>query len=247
MEIIQLQSTPTLPPPEIHPAAKEAACASIARARKIEDVSNIDALAKSADAQEQLRRLVKITEASRSELKRPILDAGRAIDAAAKEFSAPLEAEAMRLGRLSATFLEAERKREAERRREAEEAERKRLADLAAEQAAAEKAGDFSSETAAAAEERAIADVVEIRKAAAAESKTPKGATLRKTWKFEVEDIRALASAHPELVEIKPRTAAIRAVIKDHDLPGVRRWRESTMCMRTGRGRAEEVIDEYDY
>lgn len=238
-------------PPALHPAARAAAAAALEASGNIQKVATKEALEQAAAAQAELKRLQKLAEASRKEMKAPLLEAGRAIDGIVKEFAGPLDSEARRIGKLSSAYLEAERRREAEARKKAEAAEQRRLAELQQKQRELVKSGKLDDEAAATLENEAIEDVMQIREQSAAEAKrAPAGAVLRKTWHFEVEDIAALHAARPELVELKPRNAAIRSIIKDHDLPGVRRWQESSMTMRTGpagEAEARDVIDKYDY
>lgn len=112
----------------------------------------------------ELKNLLATVEASRVDIKSPVLDLGRKIDDAAKRFRHDIEAEVDRLTKCITTFQIAERKRaeEAERLRlneiarleklrlEAEQAERQRQTEAAAAQEAQRKADEaaFMADTA---------------------------------------------------------------------------------------------------
>ena len=120
-------------------------------------VTRVDSLLSAETAAETLRALKDFTrtiESARKDVKEPVLDLGKRIDALAKELTAQLEAEANRLGGIIGTWQaeqeriarEAREKAEAEERRLWEEAkarevaEAKRLADLEAERQRVAKA-----------------------------------------------------------------------------------------------------------
>jgi len=122
--------------------------ALLAEAKSIAVVSDEWSLEEAVGHLRTLQGLVKSVEKSRTEVKSPVLDLGRAIDAKAKEFVSQVEAEATRINRL-VTEYQAEQRRiaaaaesarqaelvriEAEKRRAAEEQERLRREAEAAE------------------------------------------------------------------------------------------------------------------
>jgi hypothetical protein len=187
------------------------------------------------DAARAIASLIKAVETSRKEAKAPVLDLGQRIDATAKEFIKDVLAEEARLKRLLTDYeieqrrlaMEAERKRqEEERRRQAEEAAR--MAEIARQVQAAERAERQAlnerdreaaetrrmvADEAAAAERAAVAErqanlpvVVEAPRVA--------GTVVREEWNFDVLDLKAFAQAHPDLVEITVKRAAVLQKIR---------------------------------
>ncbi len=74
----------------------------------------------------ELKEFTKTIEAARSEVKAPVLDLGKRIDALAKELTQTLEGESDRLGRLIGSW-QAEQNRIAEETRKRAEAEERRI------------------------------------------------------------------------------------------------------------------------
>jgi len=188
-----------------------------------------------ADALRGLRAITKAVESSRTTAKAPVLELGRRIDGAAKEFNASAEAEIARITAMLTAYeveqrriaAEAERQRqEEERRRQAEEAAR--MAEITRQQQAAARAELLANteRERAAAEARRIAaeSAAAIERAAAAErqanlpvvTERPKvvGTIVREEWNFEVLDLKAFAQAHPDLVEITVKRAAVLQKIR---------------------------------
>ena len=114
----------------------------LAEARGISAVTDNASLTLAVESATKLRRLTKAIEAGRTTAKAPVLDIGRRIDALAKEFIRPAEAEEARLLGMVSRYqaeqarvaAEAERKRQEELRK-AEEARQKAEAELRAKQA----------------------------------------------------------------------------------------------------------------
>jgi hypothetical protein len=184
------------------------------------------------EAARAIASLLKAVETSRKEAKAPVLDLGQRIDATAKEFIKDVLAEEARLKRLLTDYeieqrrlaMEAERKRQEEERklRAAEEA---RLAEIRRrEEAARRDAMMAETEAQRIAAERAQAAAVAERVAAAAartvvapvpiQSVKAAGTIVRDEWNFEVTDLAAFAAAHPELVEITVKRAAVLQKIR---------------------------------
>jgi hypothetical protein len=196
-----------------------------------------------------LKTLAKACEKSRAEVKAPVLNAGRMIDTAARDYLAPLETEVRRLESLAARFVR-EKQAELERKRRIAE-ETARIEALKAEQArraeeeAARKvreAATLSERLAAKAEAEKHAQASQqqaqvfaeaaARLAAPAVSVSVAGASVAEVWDYSVEDIIALAVARPDLVEIVPRRAAILRAIKDGPIPGLRTFSTTRVTAR---------------
>lgn len=142
---------------------------ALAVAKPIVKVTNGDEQTAAISAVAVIKGLISGTESTREEIKKPYLDAGRAIDAKAKEYVKELNEEADRIQRLVGAFqrMEAEKAEQARREQErqqreaemAEQRERDRLTKiesdrLAAEQAAANARTKKAREAAAAEAER---------------------------------------------------------------------------------------------
>jgi len=186
------------------------------------------------DAARAIASLIKAVETSRKEAKAPVLDLGQRIDATAKEFIKDVLAEEARLKRLLTDYeieqrrlaMEAERKRQEEERklrvaemarleeiRNREQAARRdaMMAETEAQRIAAERAracAEFDRAAAAAAATRIAAAPAPIQPVKAA------GTVVRDEWNFEVTDLTGFAAAHPELVEITVKRAAVLQKIR---------------------------------
>ena len=182
----------------------------------------------------ELQDLLKAVESSRGEVKAPVLELSRKIDATAKTFCAPLEEEKTRLSRLLGAYQQAERDKAAEAMRKAQEEARRIAYEEAQKLAKVEAAHGIDSAETKAANDAAAEKVAEARVAVAQVTPVqPKGTAVKRTWKFEVQDIKALAAAHPELVVVSPNTAAINAVIKhNQSIPGLRVWEDIQTIVR---------------
>jgi hypothetical protein len=181
-----------------------------------------------------LHSLIKAVEESRKEVKAPVLDLASKIEATAKSFAAPLEEEKARLSRLLGAYQQAERDKAAEAVRKAQEEARRVAYEEAKKLAKVEAAHGIDSIETKAANDAAAEKVAEARVAVALVAPPqPKGTAVKRTWKFELQDIKALAAAHPELVVVSPNTAAINAVIKhNQSIPGLRVWEDIQTIIR---------------
>lgn len=191
-----------------------------------------------ADMQSFQRKI----EALRKEAKDPALQIGKRIDAMARELTDPLDEHITRLKHACGAFRaeearkaeEARRAREEEVRKAQEEVMRKAKAEQerieAERRAADEKAAAAKNElerAKAEAERQRLADeqakalrAAEAQAKAAADAIVPvaapakrTGTQLKRSVEFTVTDVLALAKAHPELVEIKPRDGEIRKAL----------------------------------
>jgi multidrug efflux pump subunit AcrA (membrane-fusion protein) len=219
----------------ISPAAIDIRDAIVASAGWISKVTTQSHFTSAVEALKRLRVVAKSVEASRVEIKGPVLEIGKRIDATAKQFVAEVDTEILRLTALLTSYeveqrriaAEAERQRqEEERRRQAEEAAR--MAEITRQQQAAARAellANTERERAAAEARRIEAEkAAAIERAAAAERQAnlpvvvepPKvaGTVVREDWTFEVTDLRAFSKAYPDLVEITIRRADVLKMIR---------------------------------
>jgi hypothetical protein len=179
-------------------------------------------------------------EAARTRAKAPVLEIGKRIDALAKDLVAQVQAESTRISRVLGAF-ELEEKRKADEARWLAENEARRVADEALRKAAAARssapdalAADRAADVVTA---QAAEQIVALKQAAAnAAPARQAGTAVREDVVFEVTDIRALYSAHPELVTLEPNGAAIRAILRANpnlQVPGLRHWREAKLNIRS--------------
>ena len=198
---------------------------------KIEDAMDADA---AAQILRDIAAQLKSCEAARTEIKGPVLDITRKIDATAKSFVAPLESEKDRLSRLLGAYQQAERDKAAEAMRKAQEEARRVAYEEAQKLAKVEAAHGIDSAETKAATVASAEKVAEARVAVAQVAPTqPKGTAVKRTWKFEVTNMSLLAAAHPELVVVSANTAAINAVIKhNQNIPGLRCWEDIQTIIR---------------
>jgi len=171
-----------------------------------------------------LTTFTRLIESGRTSVKKPVLDIGRQIDGVAKELVGTIKSESDRLSKLLGTY-------QAEQRRQAEakvQEEQRKLQQEAEERARAITAAPTEELRQEAMEDAKIA--LAAQQDAVAEVTPPKidGTQVRKTWKFEVTDIKALYKAAPYLCNIEPNSDAIRAAIKNGEqFPGLRTWQEA--------------------
>ena len=247
-EKLEIVVSGPLPRPEIEltPAAFNAREVALTESGNVKAIASVTDLDNAARALTKIKSLTRSVEDSRKDVKAPVLDVGRRIDAIAKDYLSPLEAEAKRLSAMVGTYQEAER-RKAERIRQEEAAKQQAaLAEMQEKQAAAMASGDLEAADAARAE---AADKLAASQLAVidAEGHKADGLTTRTNWKFEVTDAKALYAARPELCLIEPNNAAIRAVIKStkgEAIAGLRIWQEAGAIVRNA---APVDVEKYDY
>lgn len=200
--------------------------AAVEWAEVITEVSSPAHLEAAVDAQKDLAAIAKLVETNREQVKAPVLDLGRKIDATAKAFIAPVEVHRVRLNTLVTDYRSEVRKRELEEERK--RAEEQHRANLERQRQEAEQRR--REEDARKANLPPPAPVVAPPPVVVVEvvpppAPKPAGLIEKDEWDFEVLDVRALAAARPDLVTITERRADIlRAIRKDNvrDLPGVR-------------------------
>jgi hypothetical protein len=243
LEIVVSGSLPS-PQIELSPAAFNARTVALEASGRIKAIASVADLDAAAGALTKLKSLTRSVEDSRKEVKAPVLEVGKRIDATAKDYLAPLEVEAKRLSVIVGAFQEAARRKAEKDREEAARVQAEALAELNAKQAEALANGDEAAADAARAE---AADKIAASQLAVidAEGPKPQGIVTRTSWKFEVVDITALHAARPELCLIEPNNAAIRAVVKTGaQISGLRVWQEAGAIVR---GTTQIKPEEYDY
>lgn len=192
-----------------------------------------------ADVLKRATQLARGIEADRTTVKAPILALGKKIDALAKEITAELNDEIGRVSRVLGSYQLAEKQKAEAAERLARDEARRIQAEAEQQAREAAKAADSETEALAAASEimdTAAAKIVETRKAIVS-TVAPKAAdtAVRVDVCFEVTDIVALYAARPELVNLEPNGAAIRAICKANpklQLPGLRHWTEAKTNIR---------------
>jgi hypothetical protein len=232
---------------ELTPSAFEARRVALVKASAVPaEITGISDLDAAAGALTTIKALTKAVEESRKDVKGPLLDTGRKIDAVAKDFVDSLNAEASRLSTMVGAYQEAQR-RKAERVK-AEEAQKQQEAiiEMQTKQAALQSEGKLDAAAADALRAEAADKIAESQLAAMkAEGPKADGVVTRTSWKFDVTDIDALHAARPDLCVITPNNAAIRAVIKNgKSIPGLRIWQEAAAVVR---GAAKVNVEQYDY
>jgi hypothetical protein len=248
MSDLQITVTGSLPRPEIEltPAAFEARRVALAKASEVTTISSVSDLDAAAAALTTLKSLTRAVEDSRKDVKAPVLEVGRRIDAVAKDYLAEPEAEAKRLSTLVGAYQEAARRKAQREREEAEAAQRAAIEEMQRKHAEAAAIGDAEAADAARAE---AADIIAESQLAVTAAEGPKadGIVTSTKWKHEVTDIDALYQARPELCKIEPNNAAIRAILKGNNgkpIPGLRIWQEAGAIVR---GAAAPKIEDFDY
>jgi hypothetical protein len=244
----EISVTGSLPRPEIElvPAAFEARRVALEKSGTIRAIASVTDLDAAAAALTHIKALTKAVETSRKDVKGPVLEVGRRIDAVAKDYMEPLESEGKRLSIMVGSYQEAARKKAEKEREEAARVQAEAIAEMNRKQTEAAALGDEEAADAARAE---AADKIAAAQLAVINAEGPKadGIVTRSTWKFEVADIRALFAARPELCIIEPNGAAIRAVIKASKgaaIPGLRIWQEAAAVVRSS---GNVKLDDYDY
>lgn len=192
-------------------------------------VTNANEQADAVNAQTKIRELMVLVEKSRKEVKAPVIELGKKIDAAAAEFTDELVKEATRLGSMVSDYasLELMKQRAAEAARNAE------LTRLEKEREAALAQVKSHDE----------ADAVQAHfNAKAAEVATPlpeaaraAGQVVKTDWKIAVTNPYDLARFHPACVDIKPRLVEIRTLLNNGiAVKGITAEKVTTSTVRLG-------------
>lgn len=139
--------------------------------------------------------LLKALEKTREEIKRPVLDAGQAIDRAAKSYADALKIEQNRVEKLLNEY-------QAKCNERAEELRRQEMAEIAKQNAEAAQANDIER----------------LRENAerAAEINQPtrvEGAMMKQGLEYDILNALEAATAHPELFTIEPKRRELLAFV----------------------------------
>jgi len=247
-EQLEIVVSGPLPRPEIEltPAAFNAREIALLTSGNIKAIATFSDLDAAAGALTTIKSLTRSIEDSRKEVKAPVLEVGRRIDAVAKDYLAPLDTEARRLSIMVGSYQEAA-VRKAAKEREAQAAiQAAAVEEMIAKQNAAAASGDEAAGDTARAK---AADIIAASQIAATNAEGPKadGIVTRTAWKFEVSDIDALYAARPELCVVTPNNAAIRAVLKGNNgkpIAGLRIWQEAGAIVRNA---PVVKVEDYDY
>jgi hypothetical protein len=217
-------------------AAKALRTEALTLAVEIESVANPEEQATAVEAMKKLHEFAAIIENARKDIKQPVLDAGRAIDALAKEFTANVYAERARVGRLVGDYQQAEiakvKAAEAARVEELSRIERDTQEKLAQANTIPERE---------AIRERAMQEVQAVPVAPT----PPRVEDQRVTedWEFEVVDKRELATWHPDMVTIEPRRQEIKDALKSgRTIRGIKAWPVTKASVRVGRTKEIAVV-----
>lgn len=189
----------------------------------------------------QIKAILKMVENERKRVKDPVLNLGRAIDAAASNFTDSLKKESNRLDTLAGVYAakkreeeRAEAARKAEEARNAEDERLKAIKEAEEAKRIAEKslanAGDESDKEKAEialmeaeiAQEEAFSQPVEVPEEV---QKTGiRGASIRPKYDVELLDIKALYEAYPQAVEMTMKKSVVNDLISKGitDIPGVK-------------------------
>jgi hypothetical protein len=169
-------------------------------------VTNPTEQAAAVEAQKALKRVLKLAEESRVEVKKPFLDFGRKIDETHGKFVFDVKVEELRLAKIVGDYQQVEaakvRAAEALRVQELNDIERRR------QEAILNAANDDEIDEIAARanEEAAAVPMVQSVKA--------DGQIVKQDWTIEVVNPFLLAQAHPGCVKIEPRLTEIKALLK---------------------------------
>ncbi len=240
------------------PQALELRDDAIERAGLIAKVNSPVSQEQAVEAQKDLRRVLNLVESARKAVKEPVLEMGRKIDAAAKQFVADLAKEEIRIARLVGDYQAeqlaiaraAERKRQEELARiEAERQEAVRKAQEEATRAAAQAKTEEERKAIEAAAQREAQRQAELAaqqlEALGAPPAPPKaeGQSVRPVYRWEVTDIWKLARMHPGLVRIEPNRQEINDVIASgtRQIDGLRIWEEVKSSVRVGNAKTELI------
>lgn len=196
---------------------------------------------KAADCLKRISAFLSAIEASRVDVKAPVLDLGKRIDALAKELTVFLEEKKRAVSRLLGTYQEEQRRLADEAARKAREEEQRILREAEQKKMDAELAVSMGESPAGRLEKKLDRiDAKAFEQVAVTRANVPTyqpaaGTATRTLVEFEVEDIAALYAARPDLVKLEPNKAAIKAIITANSgivLPGVRHWRSAATVVR---------------
>jgi hypothetical protein len=182
----------------------------------VDDVFDANA---AATAQKALKHILTEIESSRKDVKAPILQIGRKIDAIAKEFLADVVTEEARIAKMLGAYQRIERDKKVAAQREAMAAENAIMIEQA------QKAAD-SGDVMQPIEQTALDKIAQLRNQVADKHDAVAGVKVKTTTKFEVLDAAVLLQARPDL--FTPDDKKIRAALKHtKTIPGINVWEET--------------------
>jgi len=200
---------------------------ALEEAKAVVTVGDAESQAVATAATSTVKGILKQIEASRKAVGNPVLTLTREINEIAKQASVDLAAEQVRLELLLSAHYRAEAKLAKEEEEMRQRFEAKRQARLAEQAKQATTTQEQEKIEAKAATPVAVAPVQAPPKA--------EKMTVKKTWKFNLNDIKALHNARPELVKMEENTAAILAEIRGgmRCCPGLTIYEDTAVIVRT--------------
>jgi hypothetical protein len=196
--------------------AEDLKLSALALSAVIGKVTNSTENEQAVIAQSELKRVLDLAETARVHYKQPFLDHCRAIDTKAKQFTAEMRQEFIRVSALVGNFQQLELSKqkaiEAQRSAELTDIERRREEQLAS---------ASSHEEREAIQERACQEAQMLPAVPLAKAK---GQVLAEDYEIEVTNGLALANAFPQCVTIEPKLREIKALLKAglvRTIPGV--------------------------
>lgn len=187
---------------------------AIELSQSIVSVSSVTERSDALAAVSLVKGLLKALEKTREEIKRPVLDAGHAIDKAAKGFADALKIEQSRVEKLLNEY-------QSQCNAAAEELRRQEMADIAQENAKAAQANDIEK----------------LRENAQREAELNQKTVIpdaihKQFFDYDIlpGGLMELAQQRPDLVSIEPRRREILAAISNGALlPGLRVYKRTTL------------------
>jgi len=230
-------------------AADQAKEHLLARARTIESITNLDLRDQATRSAADIKGHLKQIEEDRVVVKAPLKQIGEEIDLKKKEHCLELEVELARLNAAIGAF-EHERRLASQREEQARRIEAQRVED-ARRKATEEAARAAQQETGA----KALAAILEAEEAQQAlevkqaeiaraqheaviqaDTEKARGGSLRQDWDIRVFSAPLLYQFYPQCVQLVPRLAAIKDLLKvGVTPPGVEATEKSTFATRAAR------------
>lgn len=211
------------------------------KAAQIQTVDSSESAQLAAAVLKDLSQAIREMENARKDVKKPVLELGRKIDALGAEFSRPLEKEKTRLSLIIGAWQAEEERKAREEAERIRKAEMERIRKAEEEKRKAEEAArSISFDAAFDAQEKIEESKNTIHDASETIVNLPKsapkieGARIVKYTKWEVVDAAALMRSHPEL--FSPDSAKISAYVKlispEQAPAGLRVWQEAKASAR---------------
>jgi hypothetical protein len=217
---------------EFTPQAARLKAAALELSATIGKVVDSAGNARAVAAQTELAALIHLVEEARQAAKDPIIKFANNIQSAAAGFVQELKDEAWRISQLVGEFQQAE----AARAQSAINAARDRLNDID-KQRMAELATAPDLDAMDAINQKYHAMVCTFNPMPIAPAKAT-GQRVTEVWEFEVNDVWALARAHPGCVKIEPRALEIKSALNAGvRLAGVRGWKVTKATVQLPRAK----------